>query len=711
MNAGKRASAPRDLLVELGTEELPPKALKRLSVEFASGIFNWLKEQGFVEANTESESNQWQWYASPRRLAVVIEKVISRQGNQVIERRGPALAAAFDKDGQPTRAATGFAGSCGVEVGALETLKTDKGEWLVHRSETPGKLLNDVIEECIVDVIGRLPIPKRMRWGSGDAEFVRPVHWLVVLHGGDLLDANVLGVSSGRYSQGHRFHAPGRLNITSAARYAEILKDKGSVWADFEERKLEIYLQVEKLAAKLKGQAVIDDVLLDEVTGLVERPESICGRFDEAFLEVPTECLVSSMSDHQKYFHVVDKSGSLMPFFITVSNIRSSDPARVRTGNERVLRARLSDADFFWRGDLAHTLESRLSELEGLMFHNALGSVADKTRRIVEIARKVARQVEGDVDACARAALLCKADLVTAMVGEFPELEGIMGRYYAINDGETTDIARAIEEHYRPRHAGDALPAELTGRVVAMADKIDTLTGIYATGEEPTGDKDPYGLRRTALGLIRIIIEDGIDLDIAQLVEFSAAQFERQDIKVSRQARQRAVAFVVDRYPAHFAASGFAVDEIAAVGSVRPLRPLDVEKRLRAIAAFRTLPAAVSLAAANKRIANILKKVDASIERSMDFDRLVEPAETALAEQLVRVSSQVASLVQRSDYDDALEVLAGFRESVDRFFDEVMVMDPDPSLRDNRLALLMQLSGLFMGIADLSKLQSTERSQ
>ncbi len=704
MNAKERkAETRKSLLVELGTEELPPKALKRLGERFGAGIVDWLGEGGFVDA----ESPRWRWYATPRRLAVWVADVAARQADQANERRGPALAAAFDADGNPTRASLGFAGSCGVEVADLDTLKTDKGEWLVYRSTVPGQALGEVIEACIGSAVAKLPIPKRMRWGDGEAEFVRPVHWLVLLHGGDVLDAAVLGVQAGRQSRGHRFHAPGDLRITSADRYAELLKDKGSVWPDYEERKLEIHLQVERRAKKLGGEAVIDDALLEEVTGLVERPEAVAGRFDERFLDVPVECLVSSMRDHQKYFHVVDGDGNLVPGFVTVSNIASKEPRRVRAGNERVLNARLSDADFFWREDRSRRLQTRVADLAGLMFHNKLGSVADKCNRLAALVRRIARDLEIDPAPCVRAATLCKADLVTAMVGEFPELQGIMGRYYATADGEGEAVARAIEEHYRPRQAGDELPSDEVGRLLAIADKVDTLTGIFAAGEEPTGDKDPYALRRAALGLIRILVEGRIDLDVAVLVDAAAKGYEAAGVSVSAEARRRAVAFVIDRYPAHFGADGFGADEIAAVAAVRAARPMDVDVRLRAVAAFRALPEAQSLSAANKRIGNILRKAGAD-EHAMDFDRLVEPAEQALAEQLVRVSSQVSTMVKRADYDQALEVLAGLKESVDRFFDDVMVMADDATLRNNRLALLRQLSGLFMGIADLSRLQPKE---
>ncbi len=705
MSAARSQQAKtRNLLIELGTEELPPKALKTLAERFAGAIVDWLGDNAYLEAGTP----EYKWYATPRRLAVWVKSVRRHQPDQVQERRGPALAAAYDADNKPTRAASGFAGSCGVPVESLERLKTNKGEWLVFRSEIKGKALSSSIEQCVRFSVERLPIPKRMRWGSGNAEFVRPVHWLVILHGSEVLDATILDVCSGQNSRGHRFHAPGWLCISSADRYAEILKDEGSVWADYEERKLEIYLQAEGKARQAGATPVIDENLLEEVTGLVERPEAIAGKFDERFLDVPDEALVSAMRDHQKYFHMVDADGGLLPHFITISNIKSSDPERVRQGNERVLRARLADADFFWQEDKKRSLESRLDDLKGLMFHRKLGSVYDKTRRLMDLARKIAREQGLEVEACMRAAQLCKSDLVTEMVGEFPELQGTMGRYYALHDGETEAVALAIEQHYFPRHAGDAIPSNAVGRVVAIAEKIDILTGIFASGEQPSGDKDPYALRRMALGLIRILIEGDLDLDLAKLVKDSAAFYQSTGIEVSGETCEKVVSFIVDRYPAHYASSGFAADEIAAVTAVRSSRPLDLDKRLRAVAAFRALPAAASLAAANKRISNILKKAENDTGNQMNFDLLREPAENDLASMLVRTSSQVSPLVRRGDYEQALEILSGFRETVDRFFDEVMVMDPDKALRGNRLALLGQLSGLFMGIADVSCLQSRE---
>ena len=704
MSVSQQKQSTKQLLVELGTEELPPKALRKLGIEFASQIAQWLCDKGYVD----SDLADYQWYATPRRLAVVVDKVCNVQPTQFEERRGPAVKAAFDADGNPTRAASGFATSCGVTVADLGRISTDKGEWLAYNRQIEGGLLCDAIEECIQLALSALPIPKRMRWGAGSAEFVRPVHWLVVLHGANVLDANVFGISSGQYSRGHRFHAPAALRISSASKYAEILSKRGCVWANFEQRKLEIQLQTEQVAKALGGTAVIDEDLLEEVTGLVERPVAIAGQFDSSLLAVPTEALVSSMRDHQKYFHVVDDNNQLMANFITISNIQSSDVDRVRKGNERVLRARLADAEFFWLDDQKHTLESRVERLKGLMFHKKLGSVYDKTRRIVALSKSLARDNDLNVVACARAAQLCKADLVTSMVGEFPELQGTMGKYYAGGDGESVDVALAIEEHYLPRQAGDNLPSGEVGRIVSIADKVDTLAGIFVSGEEPTGDKDPYALRRLSLGLIRTLIEGSMDLDLNEVFDHAIETLRDDGIAIPDSARQRVVTFITDRYAAYYAALGYSSDEVVAVRSVRASRPFDIDKRIHAVATFRSMPASTSLAAANKRINNILKKVASESIGQMNVDLLKEPAEQELAKMLMQFSDEVSPLVQRGAYTEALEVLSRLREPVDQFFDDVMVMDEDMALRENRIAMLNQLSGLFMGIADISKLQPKE---
>ncbi|MFT5115780.1 MAG: glycyl-tRNA synthetase beta chain [Parasphingorhabdus sp.] len=694
----------KSLLIELGTEELPPKALRKLAQSFANSITEELLKDGFVKQSKVDSK----WYATPRRLAVWVGKVADRQPDQQIERKGPAVKAAFDADGNPTKACEGFARSCGVAVAELSRIQTEKGEWLVHRSRAQGETLDDKIQSILELAVKQLPIPKRMRWGSGDAEFVRPAHWLVALHGARVLPAKILGIVAGQESRGHRFMGAARIRITSADKYATLLKDKGCVWVDYEERKLEIHIQAEEVAKRFNGQPIIDDSLLEEVTGLVEWPRAIAGSFDKRFLDVPQQALVSSMRDHQKYFHVEDGNGNLLPHFITISNIISQNPERVRKGNERVLRARLADAEFFWAEDKKRSLDSRFEELAGVMFHKKLGSVKDKSERIAQLAGKMARQIGENVEPVVRVARLCKIDLVTNMVGEFPELQGTMGRYYAQHDGEPSEVALAIEEHYMPRQAGDQLPTNNQGRLVAIADKVDTLTGIFASGEVPSGDKDPYGLRRISLGLIRILIEGELDLNIADLINYSAGYYKESRIDVSDEACEKARSFVIDRYPAYYSATGYQPDEIAAVKAVHPERPLDFDKRLRAIQHFKSQPAAASLAAANKRIRNILKKSPDEVPHKFNADVFEEEAETNLVRMLVQISSRVSPLVQRGDYQEALQILSEFREPVDQFFDEVMVMDKDPILRNNRLALLNQLSGLFMGIADISRLKSSD---
>jgi len=692
-----------DLLIELGTEELPPKVLKQMGEQFAT-----LLTDALIDTGLDCEGSM-SWFATARRLAVRVPGVAHRCADQINERRGPALGAAFDDQGQPTPAATGFARSCGVTVDQLERLENDKGQWLVHRALVPGALARSLIEPCIHSAIEKLPIPKRMRWGEGLAEFVRPVHWLVVLHGQRVLPCEALGIAAGRISRGHRFMGEARISIRNAGDYEKTLKEQGAVIADFNTRSRLIEQQVSRLGIKAGGKTVIDPQLLDTVTALVEKPHALLGQFDPAFLKVPTEALISSMRDHQKYFHVIDTRGKLLPVFITVSNIRSTAPGRVRAGNERVLNARLADARFFWETDNRRPLDNRVDELDGVLFHQALGSLHDKTRRLETLSVKIAQTLRVDETLCARAAHLCKTDLVTGMVGEFPELQGTMGRYLAQHDKEPAAVARAIEEHYLPRHARDKLPASTPGRVLALADRIDSLVGLFLAGEEPTGDKDPYGLRRAALGVIRILIEKKVDLDIVELVNHSADTYAAAGNPVSANAKKQCIAFVMERYRALYAALGFAQDEISAVLEAGASRPLDFDRRLKALAKFRHHRDAASLAAANKRIRNILRKSEQSIAKELKPQLLIESAEIALSEAILETAGAIAPAIARADYPAALRILAGLRPVVDRFFDEVMVMVEDLPLRTNRLTLLGQLSSLFLTIADISLLQTPER--
>lgn len=686
----------RNLLVEIGTEELPPKALLRLSNAFTDGVRSGLEK-------AELAFGEVTGYATPRRLAVFVEAVETAQAERVVERRGPALAAAYDDEGNATRAAQGFAGSCGVSVEALETLETDKGSWLVFRSQEPGRATQALIPDIVNTALGGLPIPKRMRWGDRSDEFVRPVHWVVMLLGEMLIEGTVLGVASGRTTRGHRFHHPQPITLHEADSYAPLLGSEGRVMADFSERREAIEGQIHETAQALGGAALLDDDLLDEVTALVEWPTALSGRFEERFLEVPPEALISTMKGHQKYFPVVDKAGKLLPHFITVSNIESRDPLQVVAGNERVIRPRLSDAAFFWSQDRRRALADRIEDLKAVVFQEKLGTLHDKAERVAQLAATIAEQIGGDTEQAHRAAMLAKCDLLTEMVGEFPELQGIMGRYYAEAGGETAELAQAITEQYQPRFAGDSLPETRIGQALAIADRLDTLLGIFGIGQLPTGDKDPYALRRAALGVLRIMIEGRLQLDLQALLETAAAAYG--DLFVSEPVVDQVHAFMMDRLRGYYVESGITPDVFEAVLARRPTRPLDFHHRVNAVAQFRELPAAESLAAANKRIRNILRKTEERYPDRVDAAHLVEEAEKALASALDAMTATVSPLLDSGNYDTALTQLAGLRSPVDHFFDDVMVMTDDDALRRNRLALLAALSGLFLRVADISHLQ------
>lgn len=700
--AGKKKSPARDgaadLLVELGTEELPPKALRRLSEAFGQLFFDALEKADLVTP----ASRRYRIFAAPRRLALRIPGVPHRQPDRELERRGPALQAAYDRDGNPTRAAEGFASSCGTTVARLDRLVGDKGEWLVFRHHEKGRAAVALIPELLAEAVARLPIPKRMRWGDLDAEFVRPVHWLVLLHGDTLVKTGLLSVSSGRMTRGHRFHAPKAIRIDTPADYERVLKKQGMVIADFSERREKIRAGVMKLAAREAGRAHINEDLLDEVTGLVEWPEPILGRFDTAFLDVPHEALASTMQANQKYFPLVDNKGRMLPCFITVSNIRSRQPSRVREGNERVLRARFSDAQFFWQTDRKQPLASRVDALKDVVFHVRLGSVYDKVLRTQRLAATVAQALGGSVADARRAALLAKADLMSGMVGEFPELQGIMGRYYATHDGEPKEVASALEEQYRPRFAGDLLPHTGTGRALALADKLDTLMGIFGIGEIPTGEKDPFALRRAALGALRIMIEGRLDLDLRALLQAAAEGFDRP---AADALVDQVYEFMLDRLRAYYADAGVRPDVFESVRACQPAKPHDFDLRVRAVTSFLKLKEAASLAAANKRIRNILKQ-----DVQLDWDHvsellLQEPAEKALAKRVKALRKELEPLFAAGDYTNAMKKLAALKPEVDAFFDKVMVMVEETAVRDNRLALLSGLANLFLRVADLSRIQ------
>lgn len=686
----------RDLLIEIGTEELPPKALKRLSEAFEAALVEGLGKAGLSHTSVRS-------YATPRRLAVLFEGLPEGQAEREVERRGPAVTAGFDADGNPTKALEGFARSCGAEVDQLEKLETGKGAWMVYRSTEKGQATAALIPALVEKALADLPIPKRMRWGSLDVEFVRPVHWVVMLFGDEVIDSQVLGVQAGRETRGHRFHHPAALYIGEPSAYAPLLETEGHVIADYADRREAIRGQVLEVAAKLGGKALIKEALLEEVTALVEWPVALSGSFEQRFLEVPAEALISSMQDHQKYFPVVDGNGRLLPHFITVANIDSQDIEQIRAGNQRVIRPRLSDADFFWNQDRKRPLADRIESLKTVVYQKKLGTLYEKSQRVAELAATIATLIGSDTAHARRAAELAKCDLMTDMVYEFTDLQGIMGRYYAIHDGEAADVADALDEQYMPRHAGDSLPKGQTGQVLAIADKIDTLVGIFGIGQIPSGTKDPYALRRAALGLLRIIIERDLDLDLAALLKTAAAAYGKL-FKTDEVADQM-FEFVMDRLRAYYQDAGLPLDSFEAVLACKPHHPRDFDRRVRAVSAFRQLPEAASLAAANKRIRNILKKTQEAIPEGIDDDALHEPAEKKLAQALGQMDTLVVPMLEGGDYDQALAELAGLREPVDAFFDHVMVMTEDETLRRNRLALLDQLSQLFLRVADISLLQ------
>ena len=690
----------RDLLIEIGTEELPPKALKKLSEAFGKGIVDGLKAADLAHGEVEL-------FASPRRLAVLVSDLIANQADKTVEKRGPALTAAFDEEGNPSKAATGFAKSCGLNsVDELERLETDKGAWLVYRAEQPGQTTASLVPNIVSTSLDNLPIPKRMRWGDLDAEFVRPVQWLVLLFGNEVIDAEILSVKAGRETRGHRFHHPESMYIAEPAGYAPLLESEGHVIADFATRREAVRAQVLEAGKKLGGTAVIDEALLDEVASMVEWPKAIAGNFEQRYLDVPAEALILTMKSNQKYFHVIDANGKLMPHFITVANIDSSNPDVVRDGNERVVRPRLADAEFFWTQDRKHKLEKHIDRLKTILFQKELGTLFDKTERVVQLAGSIASDIGSNKEWAERAAWLAKCDLMSEMVFEFPDLQGIMGRYYALLDGEAEEVALAQDEQYMPRFAGDELPATATGQAVAIADKLDTLVGMFAIGQPPTGSKDPFALRRSALGLLRIIIERQLPLDLREMVQQATAALG--DRVTTKDVKNQAFDFMMDRLRAYYKDTGVAPEVFESVLAQQPTQPFDFDRRVRAVMHFQSLPEAESLAAANKRISNILRQADEKgviVPDAVESTQLVEPAEQALAEQIGAMEKIVMPLFDRRDYEPALAQLAGLRETVDTFFDEVMVMVEFTELRDNRLALLAQLRNLFLRVADLSRLQ------
>ena len=691
-------SATDDFLVEVGTEELPPKALRTLMDAFGANLIAAIDD-------ARLDHGDWQTFASPRRLSVKISDLAHRQQDRKAEQKGPPVKVAFDSDGQPTPAAKAFAKKCGVEMSELDRRKTGKGEWLVYESVEKGKTVAALLPGLIEQSLDALPIPRRMRWGAGEAEFVRPVHWIVLLHGESAIEATVMGRTAGNQSRGHRFHAPGPLTIRSPDTYLETLEKEGFVIADFERRREMIQSSVNAAAVAAGGQIVDGESLYDEVAALVEWPVAVLGSFDEEYLQLPREAIVSTLTGHQRYFPVADQGGALLPRFVTVANLQSKDPDQVRDGNERVIRPRLADAAFFFNSDAKKTLASRQEALHDVVYQRGLGSLFEKSQRVAALAAWLVEQLGVDGNDVARAAALAKCDLLTGMVGEFPELQGTMGGYYAIGDGENSAVAAAISEHYQPRFAGDNLPASTAGQILSVADKLDTIAGVFCLGKKPSGNRDPFGLRRAALGIVRILVECGLDIDLNTLIAVAVdaqPKFESAGDSVAEDL----YAFVTDRLRRYFLQrdSGLKSESFEAVMVRRPASLVDFDRRLAAVQTFQRLEQAQSLAAANKRIANILRKAGDPVGISVNKKLLQEDAEIALFNALVNAQQKVEPMLKIRSYAEVLNELADLRDPVDRFFDDVMVMTDDLGVKNNRLALLSELRAMFLDVADISRL-------
>ncbi len=679
-----------DFLVELGTEELPPKALKSLGEAFLAGV-----EKGLKAAGLSYQSARY--YAAPRRLAVHVDELASQQPDRTVNLDGPPVQAAFDKDGNPTQAALGFAKKCGVELSQID----QSGPKLKFSQSIAGQSTVSLLPGIVEAALNDLPIPKRMRWAARKDEFVRPTQWLVMLFGHHVVDCEILAQKAGRMSRGHRFHANYDVVIESAASYSHDLRG-AFVVADFAKRREQIAARVEVLAKAENGTAIVPPALLDEVAALVEWPVPLVCSFEERFLEVPQEALITTMQDNQKYFCLLDGNGKLLPRFITVANIESKDPAQIVAGNEKVVRPRLTDAEFFFKQDKRQPLEKRNERLANVVFQAQLGSVFNKAERVSKLAGFIAERIGGDATRAARAGILSKCDLASEMVGEFPEMQGIAGYYYAKHDGEADDVAQALNEQYMPRGAGAELPSTLTGAAVAVADKLDTLVGIFGIGMLPTGSKDPYALRRAALGVLRILIEKQLDLDLVEAVAFAIGLYGDK-VKAEGLAQQ-VLDFIFDRLRARYEDEGVDVAVYQAVRALSPAAPLDFDQRVQAVQAFRQLPEAAALAAANKRVSNILAKVEGELPATLNSSLLEAGAEQALAQAVAAAAQAVAPMAAARCYREALAQLASLREPVDAFFEAVLVNADDAAVRANRLALLNQLRGLFLGVADISLL-------
>jgi glycyl-tRNA synthetase beta chain len=695
-----------DCLIELGTEELPPKNLKSLSEDFAKLVSQALNDAGLPAVSVEV-------YATPRRLGILMRDIPTQQADKIVEKRGPALQAAFDKEGNPSKAAQGFARGCGVEVTDLMQRETDKGTWLFFEKNETGLSLAQILPEVVATAINKLPIAKRMRWGDQTVEFVRPVKWLVMMVGSNVVEGEVLGVRSGNQSRGHRFHAPGHITFANAGDYVACLANEGKVVASFDKRKSMIREQIEQSAVNLGGVAHIEEALLNEVTGLVEFPVAVCGTFDAEFLSIPVEALVMTMQDNQKYFALFDQQGGLLPNFITISNIESKQPEMVAKGNERVIRPRFADARFFFDQDQKQPLSQRSEQLDKVVFQNKLGSVGDKSRRIAKLAVSIAKQIGADEAQVEKAAHLCKCDLMTEMVGEFPKLQGLMGRYYAEFDQEPKAVSDAIEQHYWPKFSGDQLPSNDVAQCVALADRLDSLVGIFGIGQKPSGVKDPFALRRAALSVVRILIEKDLPLNLMQLIdkacEALADKFDAGSVgdEVSD--------YIFDRLRAYYQEQGIGFDIVDAVICTKPAVLSDCDRRVQAVNQFQSNAAAIALAAANKRIANILKKQginnvldEGNPNESVAINETLfeAAAEKQLFQQLVGLQDKVDTLFAEGEYLQGLNELASLRPVVDQFFDDVMVMVDDQAIKTNRLALLGRLLNCFRQVADFSRIQS-----
>lgn len=685
-----------DLLIEIGTEELPPKSLQVLSEAFRERLEDQLRKH-------QLEFSQTELFATPRRLGLVVRGLATRQPDRKVMRKGPALQAAFDTQGQPTKAASGFARSCGVSVKELRREETPKGTWLVFHQVRQGRNTTDLIIEMLARALDTLPIPKRMRWGEGDDEFIRPVHWITIVFGEDPVEGQLFGINTGHLTRGHRFQAPAALPIPSASRYAEILRTQGKVEPSFSTRRKTIRNQVQTLVEAAGGQAIMEDDLLDEVTALCEWPHAVMGNFDEGFLEIPPEVLIETMQKNQKYFPVVSSDDRLLPHFITISNIQSWDPTQIQAGNERVIRPRFSDAAFFWEQDLKQPLQAFGPRLEKIVFQERLGTLAERSVRLSQISRKIASLLDMNQESAVRAAQLAKCDLATQMVLEFPGLQGTIGRYYAEKAGEDHCVASAIEQHYLPRHAGDALPQSDCSLVLSIADKLDTLVGIFAIGQRPTGVRDPYALRRTAIGLLRILIETPLSLDLKEILNLSAQALEdKVDVK---EAIEEVFEYCMERLKGYYSDRNTGTDIVDSVLAVNPTVPSNIHRRILAVEDFQSLPEAAILTAANKRIRNILRKYPESIPERIDVNLLQDDAERHLEEKIKSLAFNISPLLKTQDYKNILKMLSELNSDINAFFNEVMVMTEQADLRHNRLALLRDTEALFLKVADISFLR------